>query len=29
MDGGLLHCTGGDDQNYPPKKEMLEDKVGV
>ena len=23
MNGGSKHCTGGGDQNHPPKKEVL------
>ena len=29
MDEGLLHCTGGGDQNYPKEKEMQEGQVVV
>ena len=29
MDRGLLHCTGGSDQNYAKEKEMQEGKVVV
>ena len=25
--GGLWHCTGGSDQNYPQEKEMQEGKM--
>ena len=29
MDGGLLHCTGGGDQNQPQEKEMQKGKMAV
>ena len=27
MDGGLLHCTGGRDQDHPQEKEMQNGKM--
>ena len=29
MNGGSKHCTGGGDQNHPPKKEMQKGKMIV
>ena len=29
MDGGLLHCTGGRDQDHPQEKEMQKGKMVV
>ena len=29
MDGGLLHCTGGSDQDHPQEKEMKRVKIVV
>ena len=29
MDGGLWQCTGGRDQDHPPKKEMQKSKMAV
>ena len=29
MDGGLLHCTGGHDQDHPLEKEMQKGKMVV